>query len=215
MKKLSLLFVGFCSCLLAMSQNETTTPMAKKTYFGIKAGANLATFRVESDATQVNMKTSAAFGLLANIPLGTGKLFFQPELIYTGVGAKIKSPGSTTSISTEQDLGYVALPLMLQLKSSKGVFVELGAQPAYLVRAQLDVNGNETDNKSAKDKFDLGLNGGLGYMSRIGLGINARYTLGLTNTVDDGGGNNSPNNGTEFKNSVIHIGLVYLFGAGK
>lgn len=206
------------SCLAMFAQdNQMVTPMAKKTYWGVKAGVNLAEFRVHniSPKPDLNMKTSLNGGFFANIPLSGGKFYFQPELIYSGEGSKISSTTGGTTVSQEQDLGYIALPLMFQVKSAGGFFVELGPQPGYLVRAQSEVGSATSDNRDNFDKFDIALNGGIGYTSRVGLGINARYSLGLSNTIDDGGGNNSPNNGPEYKNSVIQFSVFYLFGAHK
>jgi len=200
--------------VFAQDDKPARTEMERKIYFGVKAGVNLANFRVHdfpSPEPDVNMKTSANGGFFANIPL-TEKFAFQPELLYNGMGSKIKF-GTTSS---EQDLSYISLPLMIQLRTMGGFFVELGPQPSILIRANSQVAGGaQTDNKDSYDSFDLALGGGIGYTSRVGLGVNARYNLGLTNTLEDGGGNNSPNNGAELKNNVVHIGLFYMFGASK
>jgi hypothetical protein len=222
MKRISLLALTLAAGMAAWTQEgRLKTTMASKPYFGVKAGVNLAEFRVHniSPKPDVNMKTSFNGGFLINIPLA-GKFAVQPELIYSGAGSKITQKttiGTVTTTQTyEQDLGYIALPIMFQIKSMGGFFVELGPQPAYLVHAKQDGPGSaETDNKSSFDNFDISLAGGLGYTSRVGLGINARYNLGLSNVLEDNGGNNSPNNGAELKNSIVQIGLYYLFGAKK
>jgi hypothetical protein len=104
---------------------------------------------------------------------------------------------------------------MLQLKSPGGFFVELGPQASYLISAKMQMNNTESNNKSTFDNFDIAVNGGLGYTSRVGLGIHGRYSHGLSNILEDGGGNNSPNNGPELKNTVIQVGLHYMFGAHR
>ena len=102
------------------------------------------------------------------------------------------------------------------MERAGGVFLETGPQAGYLVQAKQDGPGTtKMDNKSSFDKFDLSWGAGLGYLSKVGLGIGARYNFGLTNTVEDGGGNNSSNNGPELKNSVIQVGLSWTFGANK
>ena len=63
-----------------------------------------------------------------------------------------------------------------------------------------------------EDKFRCA---GLGFVSKAGLGIGARYVYGLTNTIEDNGGNNSSNSGPELKNSVIQIGLSWRLPTGK
>lgn len=214
MKKISLFALALVSSLAMFAQdnnNRMTTPMAKKVYWGVKAGVNLAEFRVDnvSPEPDLNMKTSINGGFLVNIPL-KNKLYFQPELIYSGQGSKV-TPSAGPSY--EQDLSYIALPLMFQIKSNGGFFVEVGPQPGYLVRAQSEVGSTTTKNRGNFDKFDVALNGGIGYTSRVGLGVNARYSLGLTNTY--GLGDGPDNNGPEYKNSGIQFSLFYLFGAHK
>jgi hypothetical protein len=101
---------------------------------------------------------------------------------------------------------------MLQYATPGGFFVEAGPQPGWLLKASKD-GDTDTDNKASFDKFNLSIGAGLGYLSRIGLGVNARYNFGLTNTLEDDNG--SSNNGPEVKNQVVQIGLVYHFGASK
>lgn len=225
MKKISLFALALSSSMALFAQdNQMTTPMARATRFGIKGGVNLAEFRANGfqSGTQpgTNMKTSFHGGFLLNAPLGTGGFAIQPEVVYSGQGSKLNvktTVGSvTTSQAYEQDLGYINVPIMLQWKSAGGFFVETGPQAGFLVRAKQDGPGDtELDNKDNFDKFDFSWGAGLGYMSRVGLGIGARYNLGLTNTLEDGGGNNSANNGAELKNKVVQIGLFWQFGAGK
>ncbi|HEX2608334.1 MAG TPA: porin family protein [Flavisolibacter sp.] len=222
MKKISLFALALSTgmALFAQDQPRLTTPMTSAVRFGIKGGVNLANFRAHDfpSGTNVNTNTKTSFngGFLVNIPLAE-RFAFQPEVLYTGQGSKltVKTTVPATSTTYEQDLSYIAVPLMFQAKAPGGFFVEVGPQPAFLVRAQYETNNQKTDNKSSFDKFDLGLNGGIGYLSRIGLGVNARYTLGLTNTLEDNGGNNSSNDGPEFKNQVIQFSLFWQFGAGK
>jgi len=214
MKKISLFALAISTSLALFSQNTPTlrTEMARSTFFGVKAGANFA--KVDTDelpGVSVNNKTGLHGGLFANIPLGSGPLKFQPELLYNSVGAKVKTTGLTGTNNYEQDLSYISLPLMFQLRSSKGFFVELGPQASYLISAKGE---NDADNKDEFDSFEFGLNGGLGYVTRVGVGISARYSYGLTNIYEDGDGP-EPDGAPEAKNRVIQVGLFYMFGANK
>jgi hypothetical protein len=222
MKKISFFVFALSAGLAVMAQNKTKMAIAPR--FGIKAGVNLAEFRANDYSSgaepDVNMKTSMHAGVFANIPLGTAGWAVQPEVLYSGQGSKMNVPTQVGSVTTmtkyEQDLSYITIPIMLQWKSPSGFFLETGPQPGFLVRAKQDGPGDtETDDKSAFDNFDFSWGAGLGYLSRMGLGIGARYNYGLTNTIEDGGGNNSANNGPELKNSVVQIGLSWHFGAGK
>jgi hypothetical protein len=220
MKKISFVALALSAGMMALTQTTSTFSPS----FGIKAGVNLAQFRTNNfpSGTEPDMsrKTSAHGGVFMSAPLGTGGFAIQPELLYSRQGSKVKQ---TTTIGTvmqtseyDQELNYITLPIMLQWKTTGGVFIETGPQPGYLIKAQQDGPGStETDNKSSFDKFDLSWGAGLGYLSKIGLGIGARYNYGLTNTVEDGGGNNSSNDGPELKNSVIQVALSWRFGANK
>lgn len=222
MKKISFLALALFSgmALLAQDQPQLRTEMARKTFLGVKAGANWAKMDVdEYPGVNVNFNTSMHGGIFLNIPIGT-TLNFQPELLYNGVGSKFSESttiGTVTTTETyEQDLNYISLPLMFQVRGNSGFFLELGPQASYLISAKQQGPGTlNTDNKNAFDNFDIAMNGGIGWTSRVGLGINARYSYGLSNVLEDGGGDNSTNDGPELKNRVISVGLHYMFGAGK
>lgn len=221
MKKISLALALFSS-LAVFSQDQPTlrTEMARSTFFGIKAGPNWAKMDVdEFPGGKVNNKTSMHAGIFLNIPVGT-TLNFQPELLYNGVGSKFRETTTVGTVTTtenyEQDLSYISLPLMLQLRTSSGLFFELGPQPSYLISAKQEGPGTaNVDNKDAFDKFDIAMNGGLGFTTRVGFGVHARYSYGLSNVLEDGGGDNSANDGPELKNRVLSVGLHYMFGANK
>jgi len=224
MKKISLFALGLTTSLAMFAQTSKPTPMAVATRFGIKGGVNLAEFRLNGFAAgtqpNTNMKTSMNGGFFVNVPLGTNGLAVQPEVVYSGQGSKLSQTTTVGSITTtnnyEQDLSYINVPIMLQWKSAGGFLIETGPQAGFLVRAKQEGPGEtETKNYDAYDKFDFSWGAGLGYLSRIGLGINARYNLGLSNSIEDGGGNNSSNDGREAKNKVVQIGLFWAFGAGK
>jgi hypothetical protein len=106
------------------------------------------------------------------------------------------------------------------LQSTTGVFVELGPQFGYLINAKNKSNSSgagasnsEMDIKDQLNKLDIGASGGIGYLSRIGLGINARYNYGFTNVLDDSKANYV--SGQKLKNRMYQVGLFYQFGAAK
>jgi hypothetical protein len=220
MKKISFLAVVLGTSMALFAQNSSTFSPS----FGVKAGLILAKLKANDfpsgSEPDVSNKKSAFGGVFMNAPLGTGGLAIQPELLYSRQGGKFTQTTtvgtSTQTLEYDEDLTYVTLPLMVQWKTTGGVFVETGPQAGYLVKAKQDGPGNtEMSNKSSFDKFDLSWGAGLGYLSKMGLGIGARYNFGLTNTLEDGGGNNSSNNGPELKNAVIQVDLSWRFGANN
>lgn len=219
MKKFSLFALAFITSTAMFAQIENRTEMAVKPRFGIKAGANLSKLRPNDLPSgfdlSTNLKTSFHVGLLANIPLGTGGLAFQPEVLYSGQGSKMNQKTTVGTITTsekyEQDLHYINVPLMFQFKTVGGFYVEAGPQVGFLINAKQDGPGDvEVDNKDSFENMEVSAGAGLGYMTRVGLGIGARYNHGFSNVLD-----NESSSDASLKHSVINIGLFYHFGANK
>ncbi|HUQ96435.1 MAG TPA: porin family protein, partial [Chitinophagaceae bacterium] len=201
---------------------QLRTPMAIKTRFGIKGGVNMAMLSakefVASAKPETNNKTSYYAGAFVNIPLGA-MLKLQPELVFSSQGSKMQETVTTTggsrTFNYEEDLDYLNLPVMFQLQTPGGFVVETGPQFSYLIDAKQKgtspiSTSNETDLDPYRDNFDIAWAVGVGYISRIGLGINARYNYGIRNIVQE----NDVNIG-ELRNRVLQFGLSYQFGANK
>jgi hypothetical protein len=92
--------------------------------------------------------------------------------------------------------------------SASGLFIEAGPQVGFLLKAE---NEDGVDLKEDMKKTDFGAGAGIGYLSRIGLGLNARYTMGFSNIMED----DSAGDEGKYKNRVLSIGLVYHLGAAK
>ena len=218
MKKISLFTLAALTSLAVMAQNTDDkahkplrTEMSTETRFGIKGGVNLASLEVDDDFAgeefDLNNKTSFHGGLFVNIPLGD-VLRFQPELLYSGQGSKIKAEVLGEEFNDEWDLHYLSIPLMFQLQTQGGFYAEAGPHINFLLSAK---NEEEEDLKDILDlkSLDYGLGVGIGYLSRIGLGVGARYNFGMANIYD------ADNDEGKIKNRTINIGLVYHFGAHK
>ena len=227
MKKISLFLLVCAVSGSSYAQNEPqlTTPMEVKPRFGIKGGVNLASLEIDDDTPATNFntnsKTSFHVGVYGNIPL-SDMFRFQPELLYVGGGSKVSgTPLSGNQGSTENyeaDFDYLALPLKIQLATKSGFFVEAGPQIAFLTTARQDNNSGE--DPDIKDegiikKTDFSGVAGIGYLSRIGLGIHATYMHGFSNVFDTDNAENTNPIGGEVSNRGILIGLHYSFGAGK
>jgi hypothetical protein len=227
MKKISLFMLVSVASLATFAQDtqpKLTTPMATKTRFGIKGGVNLASLEVDDDrpttAYNTNSKTSFHAGVYANIPLSS-MFRLQPEILYVGQGSKVTGTpivGSQTSTDTyELDFDYLAVPLMFQLATTKGFFVEVGPQFSYLITARQDnQTGSDPDIKDLGyvRKTDFAIDAGIGYTSRIGLGLHATYVHGLSKVwnADDAP---TAQKDVEMSNRGVKIGLHYSFGAAK
>lgn len=195
MKILTIVFLAAVSCLSSNAQIQ----------FGVKAGANFSTL-TGSDVSGAKTKVGFQGGVLVGVPLAD-VLSLQPEVNYSMQGAKSSSSGVNFSLSEN----YLNVPVLFKYNHESGFFAETGPQIGFLLSAKVSGGGNSVDVKSDYKSTDFSWAFGLGYLVKsINAGIDARYNLGLTNIAASGSGST----GT-VKNSVIQVGIFYLFGGGK
>lgn len=224
MKRISLFAMALCAGIAVNAQDapQLRTPMSVKPMFGIKAGLNAARLEVHDDASagaESNSKSSLHAGIFYNIPIA-GAFRIQPELIYNIQGTKTEAMASTDANLAgiqEIDLHYITLPVMFQMMTPTGFSVEVGPQVSFLSSANADRNnGSQVNLKEGNyvKKVDFALGGGVGYTTRVGLGLHAKYTYGFTNVWNN---EESPvaNSGMDASNRVFQVGLHYSFGASK
>ena len=176
----------------------TGTVTAQHVNIGIKAGLNLYNINSDNNAAY---DTKAGFhaGLIGHIHL-TKQLALQPELVYSGEGAKYTVAG----VETKLNMGYINVPVMLQYMFDNGFRIQAGPQVGFLISAKSKTGSTETDFKDNLKSVDFALGMGLGYVNPAsGLGIDARYNLGLSNIND--------NSSVKSTNRGFQLGLFYLF----
>jgi hypothetical protein len=167
-------------------------------HFGVKAGVNLANLNLESDA-DLSTKTSLYLGALAHLHISQ-HFAIQPELMYSGQGAKYNESG------TKINLNYINLPILAQYMTGSGFRLQTGPQVGALVSAKVKDDEISTDLKDEYKKIDFSWAFGASYVSNSGLGIDARYNLGLSN-INDGT--------SKIKNRVFQVGLFYQFSVSN
>ncbi len=201
MKKLVLVLAAGISLASAKAQIQ----------YGVKAGANFAKI-TGSDADGTKGITSFNGGIFVGIPLAHG-LSLQPEVLYSGQGAKISYGGGDDS---KLKLGYLNVPVLLKYTLPFGVSVQTGPQIGFLLSAKdkATVNG-QTASVSVKDEFkstDFSWDFGVGYVTPFNIGIEARYGLGLSKIgKSDDSSDPTPN----IKNGVFSVGLFYVLGGSS
>jgi hypothetical protein len=177
--------------------------------FGVKAGYNLASMHVNYENSSFTWKSKSDLhaGVLVNIPLLAG-LSVQPEILYSGEGAKINDDGDKITLST----GLINIPVMIKY-SYKGAFVETGPQLGFLISAKETDGSISKDIKSDLKSTEFAWSAGLGYKTKIGLGIDARYNFVIGDIV---------RSGSEFdsfaqsaRNGVFQLGLFWMFNGTK
>jgi hypothetical protein len=220
-KKPAILFLMVCSFALAGRA---------QVQMGVKGGLNFSEMLTSGNPTTLvdgnaqNMRyypyTTFHGGVFFSIPLGK-KWVFQPELVYSSQGATSKPEKDYLVTATEDyRLGYLNLPLLIKYKLPAGFFVETGPQAGFLLSAKTnetvvgDVNTVRYNIKSQLKSTDLSWALGAGYCSPFNMGFDIRYNLGLSsiNQATAEGLASAPIPNGTIKNSVVQIGVFYIFG---
>lgn len=190
MKQLSFLIVVMMTVFAAQAQTPS---------FGLKGGLNLASLSRNGSGSAYQNRAGFNAGLFARVPVSP-VFSIQPEVVYSSQGTKYTSD----DLEHKLQLNYVNFPVMLQANVGAGFFAEAGPQLGFLTNATDKVGDIESDATSTSDykKTDVALGFGLGYSGLSGLGIGARYNLGLTDINNSGLSNN-------LKNNVFQLGLTY------
>lgn len=196
MKQLSLF--ALMVTMAFMAQAQTTT-------IGLKGGLNLASLSRNGNSSAYQNRAGFYGGLFAHVPVGL-QLAIQPEAVYSSQGTKY----TTGSFEHNLQVNYVNIPVMVQAMVGRGFFAEVGPQFGFLTGVSDKVNDVETAAFTSSDfkKSDVALGFGLGYSGVSGLGIGARYNLGLTDINNSGLSNN-------LKNNVLQIGLTYALNTNS
>lgn len=202
-------FVITLISMASVSVAQTTTPTTTVTnepsvQFGLKAGVNLADVKSEIYA-DTKARTSIYAGFLAHVHLNE-HLAIQPEAIYSRQGFE---QNISSGLDLTAKLDYINIPVMLQYMNS-GVRIETGPQLGFLVNAQADyTDGRDNDVEGKLKSTDFSWGFGAGYVTTQGLGISARYNLGISNINKDV--TRAGVTDLEINNRVWQLGLFYQF----
>lgn len=172
----------------------STTGFAQKFQIGAKAGVNLSNY----SGTNFQTNTMVGFHVGGLINFKFGEVFsVQPEAIFSTQGAQYENAGTKSNL----EVSYLNVPVMAKLDFGS-LYVEAGPQVGFKTSESASIP-NQSINGFAKG-LDLSVAAGLGYHTKSGLGIGARYIAGVskvgdfdkTTTVDP-----------DFKNSVVQVSI--------
>ncbi|GAA4327116.1 hypothetical protein GCM10023149_30340 [Mucilaginibacter gynuensis] len=167
-----------------------------KLEFGIKAGGNYSNF------TSANFTTDPLPGFNAGFIVAykfTDNFLVQEEFLYSLQGAKVKSGELGMQ---DIKLSYASVPILFKYRTNSGFYLAAGGQAGFKIKENV---GGKTDLKFAK-KVDFGAVGGIGYQSKIGLGIDARYYYGVQKVSETPSASLG-----DFKNNSIQASIFYIF----
>lgn len=199
---LALIAGTFAFAQSTSTSTDTTTPStsSSKIKFGLKAGLNV------SSLSNMNMNSKAGFygGVFVNIPVAKD-FSVQPEVLYSAVGAKEKGDSNA-----KLNLEYLSVPVMFQYKALPNLYVEAGPQFNFLIDARLKKSASTSALKNATQSFDFGIGLGAGYYFTKNIGVNVRYTAGLSDIVKTKYQYGHDREGS-VKNGVFQVGVNYKF----
>jgi hypothetical protein len=166
---------------------------AQHVEYGIKGGVNFANLKDDAANNDADSKTGFHLGGLAHIHLNRSWAI-QPEIVYSTQGAEYGNG--------KLKLNYINVPVLAQYMFAEGFRIQTGPQLGILTTSEWKSGSTETDVDNLSNA-DFSWSFGAGYLSRSGLGIDARYNLGLTDV--------SKSNTTDIQNRVWQLGLFYQF----
>ncbi|MCC8408121.1 PorT family protein [Mucilaginibacter sp. UR6-1] len=194
MKKISIICAFI---MLASVHHSFAQSLLKRLEFGLKAGGNVSNF------TNADFPTDPLYGFHGGVTVAfkvTNNFLIQEDILFSTQGAKIKGGALGTQ---DLKLDYVTLPFLLKYRGNSGLFIEAG--PQFGMKINEKIEGVNTDNFAKK--VDLAAVGGIGYQSKLGLGISARYVYGLSKVADF----NISDISNDYKNNTIQASLFYVF----
>jgi hypothetical protein len=161
--------------------------------FGLKAGVNFANLKDDAN-NNTDTRTGWHLGGLAHVHLSK-HFAVQPELLFSTQGAEYGN-------DVKMRLNYVNIPVLAQYMFNNGFRLQTGPQLGILASSDVKVGNTETDIEDGIKNIDFAWSFGTSYLMRSGLGIDARYNLGLSDISEAN---------PDLKNQVWQIGLFYQF----
>ena len=198
MKKIMMIAAMMVATVAAKAQFEPGTFS-----FQPKVGFNLAS--ITADDTKY--KPGFAVGLEGQYQMNNW-FALSAAVMYQQQGTKIKDVDDF-----KWNIDYVNIPLMAKFYVTKGLSLNVGLQPGFMVKSKLKVDDADLDVKDACNKFDLSIPLSIAYELPMGLTFEARYTYGVTNVGKDvfDSKTSSYDKLYKNKNDVFQITVGYKF----
>jgi hypothetical protein len=167
---------------------------------GLKLGLNLANQTISGNGftSSPSFRPSIHAGGYLTLML-SGKLGVQPEILYSGQGAK---NGNYTL-----KVNYITVPVLVRFNISDRFSLHAGPQIGILASAKQKLGSESSDIKDSFKSTDIGVAAGLAVDLPMGLNFGFRFVKGMTNILDSDGPNYKQ------KNYNLQLSVGYkLFG---
>ena len=198
MKKIMMIAAMMVATVAAKAQFEPGTISLQP-----KVGLDLAS--VTGDDTKY--KAGFAVGLEGQYQLNNW-FALSAAVMYQQQGFKIKD---LDDLKWSND--YINIPIMAKFYVTKGLSLNAGLQPGFMVKSKFKIADADLDVKDACNTFDLSVPLSIAYELPMGLAFEARYTYGVTNVGKDAFDSKTSSYDKLYqnKNSVFQITVGYKF----
>jgi len=177
MKKIFSLLV--CSGLFLMTQAQNQN--GRKPYFGVLAGANFSNQHFDPAVSTLSTSTKIGFagGLFANLPISKA-VSFQPELLYSQMGAKADYSGGVSD-NGKHMVDYISVPLLFKFNAGERFAFLLGPQVDFLGSADYKMaTAGNSERTGSYNGVDAAVTAGIEVWATHNLFLYARYIYGFT-----------------------------------
>lgn len=192
---------------LIVTSLATTGLFAQGFSGGLKGGLNLSNQDLDG-LFDTKMKIGFHVGAFATYMFNE-KMGIQPEILYSVQGSTIDEDGVEDAT---MNVNYLTIPVLFRYNVNEMIYLNAGPQFGFLMKAEVEVDGDTEDFDEYFSGTDIGGAVGLGADLPMGLGFGARYVFGLSNILDY----EDASDEYTWKNSNIQIYASYrLFGGKK
>lgn len=180
-----------------------------KFYYGFKAGGITSeisdisstiirpVFPIDTYSTSSSRRTGVTAGFTIYHRFKGSRLAIQPEISYAMGGAKFRYMDvNDLDYTMDFNYQYLNINMMVKMYLTGGIFFNVGPTLGLnLTNTSLTYKSNMPElgpdlqiqqslREVLKGKNNLSLSGGIGFDSEMGLGIEARYNLGLVDVLE-------------------------------
>ncbi len=168
---------------------------AQDVKFGAKAGLNISSWKGDLNGEALESSAGLVLGATAELSLSE-KFAIQSELLFSQNGTNARYQEDKIEVK----LDYISLPVMAKYYLFDGFSLEAGPQVSFLVKNSYAVAGVDIETPGFKD-VDFGANFGLGYRFENGISLQGRYTMGISDVVEQ----------NDIQNEAFQFSLGYQF----
>jgi hypothetical protein len=208
MKKILFIASLVMLCMSANAQNTAGTFT-----FQPKVGLNIAR---NTDMEGTDPRVALAIGSELEYQI-RDKFSVAAGVLYSMQGYKTSVEVNNVHVNMTIKLDYINLPIVFNAYVYKGLALKFGVQPGFNISSKIT---DSTDDYSSTGPlgmdvktFDLSFPVGISYETKLGLVIDARYNIGVTNAYDEQIYNTNTNTFEDVfsRNCVAQLTIGYKF----